>query len=95
MPRAALDAITDTGADLVTTGLSFGSGTREGLTLLADIRSQQPDLPVLVVSMHNGPRSVELAIQAGASGYVSKQEIGESLLTAIRTVLDGKPYVSS
>ncbi len=32
---------------------------------------------------------------AGANGYVSKQEIGESLLVAVRTVLEGKPYLSA
>ncbi len=89
-PRAALEAITATKADLVITGLSLNDGIGDGLVLLADIRSQHADLPVLVLSMHDGARWAERAITAGANGFLSKQEIDETLLVAIRTVLDGK-----
>ena len=89
-PRAALDAIKVTAADLVITGLSVRDGIGAGLALVADIHSQHADLPVLVLSMHDESKWAERAMQAGASGYLNKQEIGDSLLDTIRTVLDRK-----
>ena len=49
-----------------------------------DIRSAYEHLPVLVLSLHDAPRYVQLALQAGASDYVSKREMTDTLLVAIR-----------
>lgn len=87
-PSAALEAITITKADLVITGLSLRDGIGDGLALVADIHSQHSELPVLVLSLHDGSRWAERAIAAGASGFLSKQEIDDTLLAAVRTVLD-------
>lgn len=64
-----------------------------GLELLEQIKSRQPDLLVLVVSMHTEPFHVERALRAGANGYFTKQERAEKLLCAIQTVLDGEIYL--
>lgn len=90
-PREALEALASVRPDLVITDLSFGDGAgSEGLALVADIGSRHGDLPVLVLSMHEGSVWERRAVYAGASGYVSKREMGETLLVAIRAVLDGK-----
>ena len=90
--RAGLEAIASSQADLVVTELSFEDG--DGLDLVENIRSSDEDLPVLVFSMHDAPRHTRRAFRAGALGYVSKQETGETLLVAIRCVLGGEKYVS-
>lgn len=53
-----------------------------------------PDLPVLVVSMHNERVYAERALKSGARGYVMKQEPGEILIAAIREVLKGNIFLS-
>jgi DNA-binding NarL/FixJ family response regulator len=53
-----------------------------------------PYLPILVMSMHDEATHAEKALRAGAQGYIMKEDAGEVLLEALRTVLGGKLYVS-
>lgn len=62
--------------------------------MVKDIRSGHSDLPVLVLSMYDAPLYVERAFRAGASGYVTKREPSETILTAIRCVLNGEKFAS-
>jgi len=67
---------------------------RNGLDLLKDVKTRFPDVPVLVLSMHNEDRFAVRALRAGASGYVTKSAPAEELIGAIRRVSEGKAYVS-
>lgn len=67
---------------------------KSGLELIKDIRSLRPELPILVVSMHDEMIYAERALRAGARGYIMKQEGGAKFLQAIRQVLAGRVYVS-
>jgi DNA-binding NarL/FixJ family response regulator len=49
---------------------------------------------ILVVSMHDESLHAERVIQAGARGYITKQEATKKILLAVRTVLDGDLYLS-
>jgi len=60
-----------------------------GLELTKALREVRPELPVLVLSMHDESLFAERALRAGARGYVMKQESAETVLAAIRKVLDG------
>lgn len=64
-----------------------------GIDLIEDIRSRWPDLPVLVVSMHDAPDYLERVLKAGAQGFVNKKESIQRLSDAIRRVLSGKVYI--
>ncbi|WP_394982304.1 response regulator [Cellvibrio sp.] len=64
------------------------------LDLIHKINIQFPDLPILVVSMHNERVYAERALKSGARGYVMKQEPGEILIAAIREVLKGNIFLS-
>ena len=65
-----------------------------GLELTKDIHSQYPDLPVLVLSMHDETLYAERALRAGAMGYIMKQEATENVIAAVRRILGGEIYVS-
>ena len=58
-------------------------------------QSRTPDLPVLVLSMHDESLYADRALRAGASGYLMKREALDSVITAVRTVLDGEIYLSA
>jgi DNA-binding NarL/FixJ family response regulator len=58
------------------------------------LKAAEPDLAVLVVSMHDEVVFAERALRAGARGYIMKEAGGENLLAAIRQVLRGEVYVS-
>ena len=90
--QEGLEAIGSCKPDLVITDLSLERSDSFGL--VSEIHSNHEKLPVLVLSMHDAPQYARRAFRAGASGYVTKQEIGETLLTVIHQVLDGETFVS-
>ena len=78
--------------DLVIMDISMPGSN--GIDATRRITSTFPHIKVLVLSMHEERFHAREALQAGASGYVMKDEAMEKLLLAIRKVLDGGVYVS-
>jgi DNA-binding NarL/FixJ family response regulator len=62
--------------------------------LIRRLREAVPDLPVLVLSMHDETLFAERALRAGARGYIMKQEAISGLVHAIQHVLSRRIYVS-
>jgi DNA-binding NarL/FixJ family response regulator len=88
----ALDAAVGQKLDLILLDISLPD--KNGLELIKDIRALKPNLPILVVSMHDEALYAERVLRAGGRGYIMKQEGGKKLLEAIRQVLSGQIYVS-
>lgn len=88
----ALEAIVADVPDLVLVDISLPD--RSGLELIKDAHTLHPQLPMLVVSMHDESLYAERVLRAGGRGYVMKQEGGKKLMLAIRQVLSGQIYVS-
>ena len=65
-----------------------------GLDLVKEINVNYNGLPVLVLSLHDESVWAERAIRAGARGYVMKKEASESVISAIKNILNGKIHVS-
>ena len=78
--------------DLVISDLSMPG--RSGLEALPQIKQIQPQLPVLIMSIHPEEHYAIRVLKAGASGYLSKDMAPEELITAIQRVLSGKKYLS-
>lgn len=64
-----------------------------GAELIARVKAQHADLPILVLSMHNEPHVVARVLKAGADGYITKDCEPDVLLTAIRKVAARDRYV--
>lgn len=90
---AALDLIRRTRVDLAIVDIGL-HGSTNGIELTKSIKAEHPALPVLVLSMHDESLYADRALRAGASGYLMKREALNSVITAVRTVLDGEIYVS-
>ncbi|MFZ0312722.1 MAG: response regulator transcription factor [Candidatus Korobacteraceae bacterium] len=88
----ALQAITSTRPDFLIVDISLNGP--DGLDLLKSIRVRFPNLPVLILSMHDESVYAERALRAGANGYIMKQEATEKVLIAVRQILNQKVYVS-
>lgn len=58
------------------------------------IRRVSPDSYIIFLSQHDSPQMVEDALRVGGHGYVTKMDAGAELLKAIRTVNEGKRFVS-
>ena len=67
---------------------------RSGIELIQDLRRHRPELPVLVLSMHEESLFGERALTAGARGYIMKEEASDSIVQAVRCVLRGEIYAS-
>ncbi len=78
--------------DLAIIDLSLAGGS--GLDLIEHIRARDPDILMLVASMHDEELYAERVLAAGARGYVNKQEAQDKIIQAIRRVLNGKVYLS-
>ncbi|MEW6670059.1 MAG: response regulator transcription factor [Thermodesulfobacteriota bacterium] len=67
----------------------------DGLEVLNQLRSLRPELPVIILTMHEEEQYVVRAIEAGAKGYITKRSAPEQLVKAIRKVLAGGRYLTS
>lgn len=67
---------------------------RSGLDLIRMIKDEKPELPILVLSMHHEEQYAVRALQAGASGYLTKETDSEILIAAIRQIAGGGVYVT-
>ena len=90
--RTAFDAISQLKPDLVLMDINLPG--KSGLELLQDVHAMRPDLPVLVISMHDEQLYAERVLRAGGRGYIMKQEGPDKMKDAITKVLDGQVYAS-
>ena len=65
-----------------------------GLQVARELKSQAPDMLVLMLSMHDDERYLFEALRAGASGYVLKRAADQDLLDAIRAAARGEPFLT-
>ncbi|MCQ8896644.1 response regulator transcription factor [Limnobacter humi] len=68
---------------------------QSGLELVKRVKLKWPDLPVVILSMHDSPVVASKALESGAIGYVTKSSEPEELVKAIRHALTGRRHVSS
>lgn len=85
-------AVTSHKPDLLVLDLRLRDG--DGLELIKSLKSQHPDLPVLVLSQFDEELYAERALRAGALGYVMKEQASNEVVDAMRMVLKGKIYVT-
>ena len=68
--------------------------TGNGIELVKNVKARYPELPILVLSMHDESLYAERALRAGSLGYIMKEEATEQVLVAIRRVLKGEIFLS-
>ena len=78
--------------DLVLLDLRLRS--EDGLELIKSLKSQFPELLILVLSQRDETLYAERALRAGARGYIMKEEAAGEVLSAVRAVLSGEFYLS-
>lgn len=89
---AGLEGIREHRPDLVIVDLVLEGS--DGLDLVKAVQEHHPEIPALVLSMHDESVYAERSLRAGARGYITKHELSERLLIAIRRVLAGELYMS-
>jgi DNA-binding NarL/FixJ family response regulator len=88
----ALRLIESLQPDVAIVDISLTSGS--GIELIKDLQLNHPRVAVLVLTMHDESVYALRALRAGARGYIMKCEATQKIIQAIRTVLEGKLFVS-
>src|SRR5713226_6472061 len=88
----ALCRASEANPDVLTLDLTMPGGG--GLKILERLRQACPQTRVLVLTMHEDPSYLRAALAAGGSGYVAKSAVDGELLTAIRSVAQGRTFVT-
>lgn len=88
----AIKKVQETLPDVVVVDISMPG--MDGLEVISQLRSYYPDLPILILSMHEEEQYVVRAIGAGARGYITKRSAPQELVNAIRRVYEGGRYLS-
>ena len=88
----ALKIIEATQPDAVIVDISLRGSS--GLELIKELKARSLDIPALVLSMHSEFLYAQRSLQAGARGYVSKDEDASQVMLAIRKVLSGGIFLS-
>jgi DNA-binding NarL/FixJ family response regulator len=89
--KKALEAIKKQQVDLVIVDMLLKDTT--GIQITIELKSRWPNLYVLILSMSDDPYHVKRAFQAGARGYLTKDEVSEKIILAIRRVVEGEIYI--
>jgi DNA-binding NarL/FixJ family response regulator len=88
----ALEAVRDLAPDVAVLDLMLKGSN--GVELIREMKSRNPSVRILVISMHDEAIYAERALKAGAHGYIMKQKAANEVLSALRKVLAGEVYVS-
>ena len=75
--------------------VDIGLPDTDGIELTRQLVKEFPGLVVLVLSMHDEPQYAVRAMQAGARGYIMKNEAVDTLQNALRDVFNGKRLFST
>ena len=89
----ALAMLVEKKPDLAVVDLNLGD--EDGLEIIASMKSRAENLKILVLSMYDERYYAERALKAGASGYVMKEEASTLVIDALKTVLQGKIWLSA
>jgi DNA-binding NarL/FixJ family response regulator len=90
---AAMELARSKNPDLAIVDLNLGD--EDGMMVIKALRQDHPHVKILVLSMHDERYYAERVLQAGAQGYIMKEEAGDKVLDAIKTVMSGQIYLSS
>ena len=90
--REAIQQVHDVMPDVAVIDISMPG--LDGLEVISQLSSYHPNLPILVLTMHEEEQYVVRTITAGAKGYITKRSVPEQLVQAIRKVHAGGCYLA-
>ena len=74
--------------------MDIGMPDTNGIVATRQIKTEQPGVQVLCLSVHRETYLVTSMLEAGASGYLVKTSAAQELIEAVRTVVSGQTYLS-
>lgn len=90
--KSLLDSLDKSKPDLVVVDLSLA--VTEEINVARRIRKHDPDMKIIILSVHDEQTAVDACMSAGAAGFVLKRTAANDLIPAVFEVLKGRTYVS-
>lgn len=90
--RDAVRTVSAAAPDLVLMDLSMPGSN--GIEAIHEIKKRFPQVRVLVLTLHKSDEYIQESLRAGADGYILKDASHDELRVAVRSVLNGKTYLS-
>jgi len=90
--REVIRNIEECNPDLILMDLSMPR--MNGMEAIKEVKKLLPDTKILVLTIHKTEEYILPVLKAGANGYVLKNDTQAELMTAIKSVLKGKSYLS-
>jgi len=90
--REAIDLLKNQEFDVLVTDYQMPELT--GLELVKVARAAQPDIKIIVLSMHDDPSLVKELLRSGVLGYILKKDTHKNLTDALAKVIEGKRFLS-
>jgi two-component system, NarL family, invasion response regulator UvrY len=91
--KAAIQLARERNPDVAVVDISMPG--LDGLEVISQLKIYLPDLPIIILTMHEEEQYVVRAIEAGAMGYVTKRSAPEHIVKAIHQVLSGSRYLTA
>jgi len=91
--RAAIRLAREKAPDVAVIDISMPG--LDGLEVVSQLKNYLPDLPIIMLTMHEEEQYVVRAIEAGAMGYVTKRSAPEHIVKAIHQVMSGSRYLTA
>jgi DNA-binding NarL/FixJ family response regulator len=66
-----------------------------GLEAIRRILSTSPQIRILVLSIHDSETLIHEVLAAGAKGYLLKSDAARDLLSAVQSLIDGRPFFTA
>lgn len=89
----ALNLVRNNRYDIVVLDISMPN--KNGVDTLHDLKHIAPDLPVLILSGYSEAQYALNLIRSGCKGYLSKDADSDEIIKAIKTIANGKRYISA
>ena len=89
--QGLLQAIAELKPDILVLDLTLKD--TNGIDIIKEVTPKHPQLPILILSIHDEALYAERALRAGAKGYIMKEEAADKVVTAVREVIKGEIYV--
>ena len=90
--QETFDKLTRVTPDLLIT--DYNLPDEDGLAIVRKVKRKYPEVKILVLSMHDEAHLVQEILKEGVQGYVLKKDSQNELISAVRTVKNGKIYLS-
>jgi len=91
--REALEKVKQLKPDVAVLDISMP--LLNGIEATRQIRKLSPNTEVLILTMHDSESLIQEVIEAGARGYILKDDADRSLIAAVKSLQQHKPYLSA